>query len=120
MPVFDFFAVARILIRITFILGLIAFVLGLTNVLGDAILLLWGVVSDGVDSLNGSLNNFGAGGGFGSCLAYYISVLGIDVAVSSFLLSLSGLAMTWASLVVTILTARVGLSAKNTLLRLTA
>ena len=116
MPVFDFIAVGRIVVRYALIIGLVMYVLSMVNMLGDAILSLWSVISSSVDSLGNNLNHSSSGGGKAmSCMYYLAHELGIDTALSSFFISAMGLLILWATLIIHTLMIRMTFVLKNLL-----
>jgi len=96
MPVFDFVSLAKSFARILFLTGLIAFALGLTNMLGDVFIHLWTFINGGVDKLQDAFN-----GGSPlsssqiSCLFNYIHLLGMDVVFTSFFVTVWGIVSAW-------------------------
>jgi len=118
MPIFDLTAIARALVKYGFIIGIIAYIAGLSNMLGDAVLSLWDIVSHSIDALNGVMTSSTSTGGSKvlSCMYYFISELGIDIVLTSFSVSAIGLLVSWASIIVHLLLIRIVFVAKNYLL----
>lgn len=114
MPVWDLVATLKIALRYALILGFFLFLAGFANLLGDAILSLWALINNGVDALEGYFSS--GGDAQTSCFFYYLHYLGIDTALTSFVVSAVGLGTLWASVVISILTFRVGIFGKNLLL----
>ena len=115
MPTFDLLAFARILLKYTLILAMVAYIAGLSSMLGDAIMSLWAIISSSVDALGETFNGSGSGSSL-SCAFYLMHELGIDLALKSFFVSFIGLLTLWGGLVSHFVIIRVTIVFKNLLL----
>ena len=115
MPVFDFIAFGKAIIRGGIIIGLVIFVASFANTLGNVIISLWSIVNNGVNHFN-SLMSQGSSSGSLSCFFYYIHALGIDVALTSLITGVIGVSTAWASTIVLIMSYQVTIYTKNLLM----
>jgi len=118
MPVFDLVAFGKTIARYAFILGIIAFMIGLSSLLGDMIISLWHFVSSSVDKFDSYISTGGGGNSSMSCFYYALHALGVDVSLGSFFVSFITLIVAWSGMVVQLLIFLVAFRAKNLLLEM--
>lgn len=114
MPVWDLVATLKVALRYALILGFFLFLAGFASLLGDAITSLWNLINTGVNDFQSLFTS--SSGESVSCFYHYVHLLGIDTAVTSFFVSVVGLGTIWGSVVMSILSFRVGIFGKNLLL----